>query len=170
MKNKAFKLSNTKKTTANLFLIVIAIFTLQTATAQRPEWVKKGDEKQKNIDFAQDFTAEQMATLQTKKMTLLLDLSENQIEKVIEINLKAAKHRKSKMAEMQNKKKQGKPSSEARYKMMISRLDNRIKYKNELAKVLSKEQLEKWQTMTNKNNWESGYSMSGNPNFTRRNN
>jgi protein CpxP len=163
----------TKSKTKNAFsktLIAIAFLTLQTTFAQRPEWTKQNGERPEHADFMQDFTAEQMATLQTKRMTLFLNLSQDQIDKVYDINLKAASYRKSKIAEMENKKKEGKPDSEKRYEMMTTRLDNRIKYKSELAKELTKEQLEKWQTMAHKSNWESAHSMGGKPNFTSRNN
>lgn len=171
MKNNVITKSKTKNVMSkNLILIAIVIFALQTATAQRPEWTKIGGERPEHIDFMQDFTAEQMATLQTKRMTLLLDLSQDQTKKVFNINLKAAKSRKSKIAEMKNKKEQGKPNAEERYKMMSGRLDKRIAYKNELEKVLSKEQLEKWSTMSSKNFEKTRYSMGGKPNFARSNN
>jgi hypothetical protein len=128
----------------NLILITIAIFTLQTVNAQRPEWTKNKDGQHSSMSFMQDLSAEQMATLQTKRMTFQFDLSEQQISKVQQINLSFAEIRKNKMQEFKNKKQQEKPSADKRYKMMIARLDNRIAYKKELATILSKEQLEKW--------------------------
>jgi hypothetical protein len=151
----------------NLILITIAIFTLQTATAQRPDWTKKGGEKPDFAMLMQDLSAQQMATLQTKRMTLQLSLSENQISKVQTINLKAAKNRKSKMAEMKDKMKKGKPSSDHIYKMMIGRLDNRIALKKELSSVLNKEQLEKWVTLSSEHFGKSGHFMGGKPNFAK---
>lgn len=128
----------------NLILITIAIFTLQTATAQRPECTKNKDKQQNSMSFVQDLSAEQMANLQTKRMTFRLGLDENQAVKVQQINLSFAKIRKSKMEEFKNKKQENKPSVENRYKMMNTQLDNRIAYKKELANILSKEQLDKW--------------------------
>ncbi len=127
----------------NLILITIAIFTLQTVTAQRPDWTKNKGEHS-SMSFMQDLSAEQMATLQTKRMIFQFDLSEEQISKVQQVNLSFSKIRKSKMKEFKNKKQQDKPSADKRYKMMIARLDNRIAYKRELATILSKEQLKKW--------------------------
>lgn len=149
MENNVITKSKTKNAFSKI-LIAIAFFTLQTTFAQRPEWTKQNGERSEHTDFMQDFTAEQMATLQTKRMTLLLDLSQDQINKVYDINLNAAKSRESKMAEMKNKKSQGKPSSEDRYLMLSNRIDKRIAYKKELEKVLNKEQLEKWSTMSSK--------------------
>lgn len=169
MKNNVITKSKTKNAFSKI-LIAIAFFTLQTTLAQRPEWTKQNGERPEHIDFMQDFTAEQMSTLQTKRMTLLLDLSQDQINKVYAINLNAAKSRESKMAEMKNKKSQGKPSSEDRYKMISGRLDERIAYKQELEKVLSKEQLEKWSTMSSKHFGENMNLMGRNPNFAKRNN
>jgi phosphodiesterase/alkaline phosphatase D-like protein len=154
----------------NLILITIAIFTLQTVTAQRPEWTKKGDEKSDFAMFMKDFSPEQMATLQTKRMTLLLDLTAEQISKIYTINLSESKNRKSKMAEMKSKMKQGKPNTDEFYKMMIGRLDNRIGYKKQLSIILNKEQLEKWATLASEHFGESNHFMGGKPNFARGNN
>lgn len=171
MKNNVITKSKTKNVMSkNLILIAIAIFALQTATAQRPDWINKDGGRPEHVNFMQDFTAEQMATLQTKKMSLKLDLTENQISKVYDINLKAAKARESKMAEMKNKKEQGKPSAEERYNMMIGRLDTRIEYKKELAKVLTKEQLEKWSILASEYFGKTKHFMVGKPNFASGNN
>jgi hypothetical protein len=134
----------------NLILIAIAIFTLQTVTAQRPEWTKNKGEQHGSMSFMQDLSANQMATLQTKRMTFQLDLSKEQIAQVGLVNLSFAKIRKSKIEEFQNKKQQGKPSADKRYKMMSARLDNRIAYKKELATILSKAQIEKWMEASEK--------------------
>jgi hypothetical protein len=133
----------------NLILITAVIFTLQTVNAQRPEWTKNKGEHS-SMSFMQDLSAEQMAALQTKRMTFQLDLSKEQIIKVQQVNISFSKIRKSKMEEFQNKKQQGKPSVDKRYKMMNARLDNRIAYKKELATILNKEQIEKWMEASEK--------------------
>jgi len=133
----------------NLILITIAIFTLQTVTAQRPDWTKNKGEHS-SMSFMQDLSADQMATLQTKRMTFQLDLNAEQIIKVQQVNLSFSKIRKSKMKELQNKNQKSKPSVDKRYKMMVARLDNRIAYKKELATILNKVQLEKWMEASEK--------------------
>ena len=62
-----------------------------------------------------DMTAEEMATLQTKHMTLVLDLTKAQQDKVMKLNLEEAQLRKEKWDEMKALKESGewkKPTSE----------------------------------------------------------
>ena len=98
----------------------------------------------------QDLTPEQMATLQTKKMTLALDLSDGQQEQIKAIELKNAKMRKAKMEERKAQKEAGdskKPTSEERYAMSNARLDSQIAQMAEMKKILSETQYEKWEKM-----------------------
>ncbi len=98
----------------------------------------------------QDMTPEQMATLQTKKMTLALDLTERQQEQIKAIQLENAKLRKTKMEERKAQKETGeakKPTSEERYALSNSRLDRQIAQKAEMKKILSDTQYEKWEKM-----------------------
>lgn len=106
-----------------------------TAMAQRGEKGHRGDFK--------DMSAEQLATLQTKKMTLSLDLTEAQQAKIQALHLKNAQLRKAKM----EKEEVAKPSSDERYAMKKERLDAAIAQKTELKKILTNEQYAKWQEM-----------------------
>ena len=93
-------------------------------------------------------SAEQMATLQTKKMTLDLDLTEVQQNKVKALNLENAKKRKAKMEERKAQKdtsERPKLTSDEQYAMKAERLDAAIVHKAELKKILSNEQFEKWE-------------------------
>lgn len=108
---------------------------------------KGGQRHRGNIE---DLSPEQMATLQTKKMTLTLDLSEAQQKQLQKINLQHANKRMERMKEMKAKEESGersKPTSEERYTMQAARLDQQIAHKAELKQVLSKEQFEKWEKM-----------------------
>ncbi|MGB5369552.1 MAG: hypothetical protein WBN18_03910 [Flavobacteriaceae bacterium] len=100
-----------------------------------------------------DLTPEQMATLQTKRMTLDLDLTQTQQQQIQALNLEQAKVRKSKM-EARAAKKEGeaaeKPTSEAVYAMRNTELDREIAHKAAMKKVLSQEQYEKWEKMGHK--------------------
>ena len=69
-------------------IILVALISLSTF-AQEPQ------RKQKRHDF----TADQMAEIQTKKMTLQLDLTEKQQEQIFEINKINAAERTQKMQE-----------------------------------------------------------------------
>jgi hypothetical protein len=97
-----------------------------------------------------DLTPEQMATLQTKKMTLALDLTEAQQAQVKALHLENAKMRKTKMEERKAQKEEGeakKPTSEERYAMTNARLDHQIAQKAELKSILSDEQYAQWEKM-----------------------
>ncbi|EWH12595.1 hypothetical protein KLA_13876 [Cellulophaga geojensis KL-A] len=94
------------------------------------------------------FTPEQMAILQTKKMTLALDLSEDQQSKIEKLNLENAKFFKEKMEERKAKKEADKKlTSEERFAMENEKLDHQIAQKKALEKILSKDQYTQWSKM-----------------------
>ena len=114
-------------------LIVLAVLMAGiTAMAQKPERERgqRGDMR--------DMTPEQMATLQTKQMTLALDLTEAQQKQIQSLNLDNAKKR----AESGEAKKL---SSEERYAMKTAMLDRQIAQKEKMKKILNNEQYEKWE-------------------------
>ena len=136
-----------------LFLIVFALAALQTTAQNRKPEFKKG-ERNARSERLQDFSPEEIATLKTKKMTLALDLTDDQQKKVKELLLEKATERKVKMEERQEKMKESdeKPSKEDRYAMMNERLDNQIEMKQKLSQILDDEQMEKWEKMQKKRN------------------
>lgn len=135
----------------HILLLAIAVFTLN-ATAQKPEGPhRKHDKKERHHKF-KDFSAEEIATLQTKKMTLDLDLSEAQKSAIYELNLETAKDRKAKMQAREAQKENGKKpelSKEERYQLANERLDKQIAHKKALQSILSDEQLKKWEATQN---------------------
>lgn len=95
-----------------------------------------------------DLTAEQVATLQTKKMTLALDLNTSQQKAIQELHLENVQLRKEKMENIRAEKaseERGKPSPEKRFAMQNERLDRMILIKGKMKQILSPEQYEKWQ-------------------------
>lgn len=97
-----------------------------------------------------DMTAEQMATLQTKKLTLALDLTQAQQDKVMKISLEEAELRKARWEEIQAKKENGewqKPTPEERFEMENQRLDRQIAHQQKMKQVLSAEQYDTWKKM-----------------------
>ncbi len=97
-----------------------------------------------------DLTAEQMATLHTKKMTLALDLTEDQQSKVQVLNLENAQFKKAKIEEREARKEDDdreKPSTEERYAMANERLDRQIAQKAKMKEILSEEQYTKWEKL-----------------------
>ncbi|REE80362.1 hypothetical protein BX611_2004 [Lutibacter oceani] len=99
-----------------------------------------------------DFTPDQMATLQTKKMALHLDLNENQQKAIYNLNKKNAEEREVLRAEFQKNKEQGTPlTSDERFARENIRLGRQLAHKNELKKILTDEQFEKWEATNNFN-------------------
>ncbi|MDO1512138.1 hypothetical protein Q2T41_05655 [Maribacter confluentis] len=95
-----------------------------------------------------DLSPEQVATLQTKKMTLALDLNETQQSKLKSIFIEEAKMRKSRMEDFKAQKEDGKKlTAEERYKRQNERLDHQIERKNAIKSILGAEQYAKWEKM-----------------------
>ncbi|WP_242202582.1 hypothetical protein [Aestuariivivens insulae] len=123
-----------------LLLIALAIVSLQ-AVAQEPK--KEGPRYRDNMA---NMPAEDMAELQTKKMTLHLDLNEKQQKEIYAINLENAKARKEHMKARKAKREAGeKPSQEERTKMMKAMLDHKIAMMQKMKIILNEEQFAKWE-------------------------
>ena len=122
-------------------VIVALLFSGMVAMAQKDEM--KGREH-----GMKDLAPEQIATLQTKKMTLDLDLNETQQTKMKSLLASKAAERKTKMEAYKAQKESGeKLTSDERYKMQNERLDHQIAQKNEMKKLLNDEQYAKWEKM-----------------------
>ena len=127
-----------------LLIIALAFIGLQ-ATAQRNQGGPRNGERG---DKMMNLSAEEIATLQTKKMTLFLDLSESQQNKIQKINVDKATERKAMMEARKAKKEAGtaeRPSKEERLKMMNDMLDKKIAEKAEMKNILNDEQYAKWE-------------------------
>lgn len=111
-----------------------------TAIAQKGERGSRESRK--------DLSPDQVATLQTKKATLALDLNEVQQGQMKALLLENAKMRKTKMKERKALKEKGetkKRTSEERYAIANERLDHQIAQKAKLKNILSDEQYAKWE-------------------------
>ncbi|MDO5968427.1 hypothetical protein Q4Q35_01270 [Flavivirga aquimarina] len=125
-----------------LIIIALALISIQgiaqTEKRERPEGAKR----------MHNLSAEEIATLQTKKMTLSLDLSESQQTEIQKINLENATLRKKLREERKAKREDGtaqKPTKEERLKMENARLDHKIAMKAKMKKILNKDQYAKWE-------------------------
>lgn len=133
-----------------LLLIALVLVAFQITAQEKKPQQKPGHER---FNDYKDFSAEDIATLQTKKMTLALDLNESQQKEIQKINLENTKKRKEHMETMKAKKESGtmeKPSSEERMKMMNAMLDQKIAEKAKMKKILNAEQFEKWEKFQRK--------------------
>ncbi|SER04143.1 protein of unknown function [Hyunsoonleella jejuensis] len=121
-------------------MVVLAICTIQVVAAQGPNQNRKA---MANLE------PEEIATLQTKKMTLHLDLTDAQQQDIYKINLENAKLRKAHMAERKARKENSeasKPTKEERLAMANKMLDHKIEVKAKMKKILNEEQYTKWET------------------------
>lgn len=126
-----------------LVLIAITFCMFQMVSAQGPHHGKKG----------MDLSAEEMANLQTKKMTLALDLTTEQQDDIYKLNLENAKLKKTHMAERKARKDSGdatKPTKEERLKRMNNMLDHKIAVKAKMKDILNDEQYARWEKMAAK--------------------
>lgn len=122
-----------------LFSLLFAGITLITF-AQNKE-----NHRLKNM---QDFTPEQNAILQTKKMALSLDLNTTQQNQVLAINKKQAVERKNKMDMRKSMKENDtKPTADERFKMMNNMLDAQLSHQKEMKKILNDDQYVAWKKM-----------------------
>ena len=129
-----------------LVLIALAFMAIQVTAQERHRESRHNENKERAHKF-QDLTPEEAATLQTKKMTLYLDLTEAQQVKVHALNLENAMMRKAKMDARKAMKEEDsyeKPSKEERLKMKNERLDNQIARKQKMKDILNTDQYEKW--------------------------
>jgi hypothetical protein len=141
-----------------LVLITIALVALQaTAQDQKREHHREGGNEK--MGFMKSLTPEEISDLQTKKMTLHLDLTEAQQAKVKILSLEEAKLRKAKMNEHQKRMEQKdaeKPSKDEQLKMLNGKLDHQIEVKQKMKAILNANQFEKWEKTQEKRHAQKG--------------
>ena len=100
------------------------------------------------------FSAEQIATLQTKKMTLSLNLNLKQQNEIFNVCLEEVKFKKTKRGEINERKNNSKEglSSEEIFDMMNEKLDHQIALNNKMKTILNKDQFLVWKEIKNKQN------------------
>lgn len=117
--------------------IVAFVFIGLQVTAQESETSRKN---------RPDFTAEEMANLELKKLTLALDLTNAQQNKIAPLLLESAKDRKEKRAQFEaNKEKNERPNKETHLKMLNERLDKQIAMKRKMRDILTDAQYERFE-------------------------
>ena len=123
----------------NLILPLLFVGAIATATAQKNE-NRRNDRK----EFANNMSPETMASIQAKKMTLALDLSDQQEQEVEQVLLQSTIARKESNVEKKDRKEMTKAD---RASMMEARLDNQIATKRALKDILNEKQYEKFEKM-----------------------
>lgn len=133
-------------------LVIASAFILTTVSFAQEKHQKRGEHKKENIEFIKNLSPEQQASLKTKRMTLALDLTKSQQQEIYTINLEKAKKRKNMhLKKERNSILQKKElSSEERFDIMSTRLDEKIAHKKRMKSILSEKQFEQWQKMHKK--------------------
>ena len=120
-------------------LLSIMLVALVTVTASAQE---KGKRMHSN------FSPEQMAEIQTKKMALYLDLNEGQQRDILKLNRERVEKRRQKIEKYKALKEKGeKLSDEERFNYINAQLDERLALQQKMKKILSAEQYQQWRKM-----------------------
>ena len=126
-----------------LIFIALAFIAVQATAQQRND--RPNRPQGERMERFKDMTPEEMATLQTKKMALQMDLTESQQKEIQKINLENAKERKARMEARRNSGNMRNLSKEERLKIANERLDRQIEMKAKMKKILNEEQYAKWE-------------------------
>lgn len=135
-----------------MLIVIMALVTLQVTAQEKKKEMKMEAQKERK-QMMKDLTPEEMATIQTKKMILHLDLTEAQQQKIKALNLEEAKLRKAKMEERSAMKENSekKPfTKEDKVRMMNEQLDHKIAMKQKMKSILNAEQFDKWEASLGK--------------------
>lgn len=118
----------------SIFLILFSAFLI----AQPPH---QQSPPEKRMERMNKLTAEQQATLWSKKMTLELDLNDTQEQQVYALVLSKANTHKKRRANRPKKR----PNSEEMYQMQVDLLEEKIAMKKAMKSILTTEQYGLWE-------------------------
>ncbi len=123
-------------------VFILVFITGFTTIGQELESItKKGNSQREKL------TAEQRVELQTKRMTLELDLNSKQQTELKKVLLTQAKKREEKQNELKEKRAENKAlSADEKFELQNEMLDNQIAFKAEMKKILTPEQFTKWES------------------------
>ncbi|WP_396177899.1 hypothetical protein [Flavobacterium sp.] len=142
-------------------LIVIALLSLSISGVAQ-------EKKNRINEDRPQLTAEQQNELQVKKLTLELDLSAQQQKEIAKIVAKKQLKREAMRTELKSKKAEDKKlTSDEKFVLKRNMLDEQIAHKNEMKKVLTAEQYEKWEKMS-KNKMRKGMQKMKNAQRTEK--
>ena len=108
--------------------------------AQRPDGPRSNPLK--------DMTPEQVAEIKAKRMTLALDLTEQQENQVEQLLVQETTQLRERREAKRNQKEDAKkPSPEQMHANAVAHLEQRIAFKREMKSILSDEQYVQWNKM-----------------------
>lgn len=116
-------------------IVLIALIAMTVAQAQEGRKGERGD-RMKNV------TPQELATIQSKKLTLALDLSDKQEKEVYQVLFKQAEKR---MANKLSKEDREKLTDAQKKAARLERMDEKITIKRNMKSILDKDQYAKWE-------------------------
>lgn len=130
-------------------LILMLALTSSVAFAQHGG---RGYHKQDGhrAELLKELSVEQLAQLETKKLTLALDLNAAQQQEMLKVQTTIAQDKKAMFAEREARKAANetqKLTADQRFEKMDAALDKKIAIKTEIKAILSAQQFEKWERM-----------------------
>lgn len=127
----------------NILLIALAFISIEGIAQQKMQRTERTQMSQ----IMRTLTPEESAGLETKRMTLSLDLNPFQQEAIYKINLENASNLKEIMANRKSEKLTAPvaPSKEAFLKMSNDKLDYKIATKIKMNYILNADQRAKWE-------------------------
>ena len=124
--------------------ILVAFIFIGTMSFAQPS--KRGREMSPPMHKMANMSAENIATLMSKKMTLQLDLSETQQTKVYELILETTVKKRAQRAN----RPEGKPSKEQHFEMQNKMLEDKIAFKKSMKSILNDAQYTLWKQQNQK--------------------
>ena len=126
--------------------ILLAFILIGTLSFAQPS--KRGRETPPPPPMSKmkEMSAENSATLMSKKMTLQLDLSETQQAKVYDLILESTIAKKAQRVNRPD----GKPSKEMRFEKQNKMLDDKIAFSKSMKSILSETQYSLWKEQSYK--------------------
>lgn len=120
------------------WILAIVILTGITVNAQQKK------------ERAEPFTPEQRVELQVKKLTLALDLTDKQQKEMKTLLLSRDAEKQQVIENLKTRNHNQKLTTDERFAMKNKALDKKIAMKAEMKKILTKEQMEKFEMMSAK--------------------
>ena len=105
------------------------------------------NKEHKTKQHLKNISAEEMAELQTKRLTLALVLNEKQANEIYDLNLKASKKWKEKMTDRKDSVHTQKADRGSSIDKRIAMLDAKIAHQEKMKNILDQDQFEQWRKM-----------------------
>lgn len=127
---------------------VLGLVALMSSLGMNAQQGHRKGPRQERSQQKESLAPAQQAALQTKKMTLALDLNSKQQKAVESLFMVQANERESMRSDRDNKKEfanKERPSKKERYERSMAQLDKKIAHKTAMKEILTEDQFKKWE-------------------------